>query len=189
MAVKITKHQFNELVTSLSVYFEHKTPSIGAIDAWYEKVQWVNTGSMPFIYKRMTDDEYWPKNFAGKVQEYYYIWKKSQQQEKKEYPSCQDCLNGLLPMTKNAEGFDYKLTFAFRCGRCKVRETEIQIPMETLDVLLSKGYTEDWPLTMDKVERKRLNDNKDIPFTEDMLNRLTGEIMQPPLFEDTEIPF
>ena len=188
MAIKISKRQFEDLAGSLAIYFEHKSPSQGAVDAWYEKVQWVSFESLPFIYKKMTDDEYWPKNFAGKVQEYYYIWKKSQQQERKEYESCQDCLNGLLPMTKKAQGFDYKLTFAFRCGRCKVRENEVILPMETLDVLLSNGYAEDWPLTMDKKERNKIN-NRDIQVTEEMLDRLTGVIKQVPSLEDSEIPF
>ena len=57
MAIKISKRQFEDLAGSLAIYFEHKSPSQGAVDAWYEKVQWVSFESLPFIYKKMTDDE------------------------------------------------------------------------------------------------------------------------------------
>ena len=61
------------LIRQCCSYFEHREPKAESLNQWAEQLQYLDAIHFPEVVKRFSAIDGWPKNFPGKIKEFYHI--------------------------------------------------------------------------------------------------------------------
>lgn len=135
------KHQFNEFITKLVVYFGKEKFYLGTSGKdrqalWYEKLNHIPAEALSWIRDQIQMDfDMLPTNIPKSVNHYWLEWlskhPEKRARENKSYENCPHCHFGILAFLHRPDGYPAPTEKVARCGYCRSDNREALGPYWT----------------------------------------------------------
>lgn len=142
----MTKGDFIEFAKRLCIYFERKPISMETLNEWFDEIQNIPSEPLPWIAKRIKENESFPRNIPLIVKSHWEQWLTSNPDKNvfnKNY-GCDKCKNGYLYVSKWDESLNRWYNITYRCAYCRPPYPQ-NMALSTIEYLETDGARQPIP--------------------------------------------